>query len=65
MVPPMSLPDEAIRKEVERFKRLTQEFRQRVDAGAAQVGEAEPERERVYEILVSINHFLEEKLRKT
>lgn len=61
----MSVPDEAIKKEMERFRRLTEEFRQRVDKGATKVGENEPERQRVYEIVVSLNQLLEEKLRKT
>lgn len=61
----MSLPEDAIQAETERFKKLTQEFRDRVSGGATQVGGDETERQRIYEILVSINEFLEEKLRKT
>lgn len=61
----MTLPEDAIQTETERFKRLTQEFRDRVNAGSAAVGENDQERQRIYEILVSINEFLEEKLRKT
>ncbi len=61
----MSLPEDAIQTETERFKKLTKEFRDRVSAGGTQVGGDEQERQRIYEILVSINEFLEEKLRKT
>lgn len=61
----MSLPTNAIQTETERFKKLTQEFRERVSSGAEAVGDNDQERQRIYEILVSINEFLEEKLRKT
>lgn len=60
----MALPENAIQTETERFKRLTKEFRERMDAGSQGVGDNDQERQRIYEILVQINEFLEEKLRK-
>ncbi|MBW3582855.1 MAG: hypothetical protein KY455_07125 [Euryarchaeota archaeon] len=60
----MALPTQAIQNEMERFKRLTQEFRQRVGGDDTKVGESDEEREQVYQILVQINEFLEDKLRR-
>jgi hypothetical protein len=60
----MAIPEDAIETEAERFKSLTSQFRDRFADGATGVGEDDQERQRVYEILVSINEFLEEKLRK-
>lgn len=61
----MGLPEQAIEHEVERFKNLTAKFRETVGGGKTRVGDSDEERERVYEILVQINEFLEEKLRQT
>ncbi len=60
----MPLTDDAIRLEVDRFRSLTKNFRDRVAEGTT-VGDEESERERIYEILVAINDFIEDKLRQT
>lgn len=60
----MPLTDDAIQQEVDRFRALTRQFRDRVSGGVT-VGEGDAERERVYGILVSLNEFIEDKLRET
>ncbi len=61
----MPVPAKAIQKEAERFRRLTAAFRARVEAGETSVGDSAAERERLYEILVSVNNLIEERLAKT
>lgn len=61
----MPLSDDAIQKEAERFKDLTRQFRDKVSGDGTPIGGDDRERERIYEILVSINDFIEDKLRRT
>lgn len=60
----MPIPEQAIQNEMERFRRLTQEFRGRVSGDGATIGDSDDERRRMYQILVQINEFLEDKLRE-